>query len=61
MIKELLRSLDYAIFGEVALVMFFIIFVVVVWRAWRSDRQQMQHYAQLVLDETPRKELPNEQ
>ncbi|HMP78416.1 MAG TPA: hypothetical protein PKD54_03080 [Pirellulaceae bacterium] len=51
MIKELLHSLDYSLFGEIALLIFLIVFVAIVLRVFLGDRRQFQRYGDIVLSE----------
>ncbi len=61
MIKELLKSLDYSVFGEIALVIFLCAFVLVVVHVLVADRRRYQAYGELVFTDTSeRKETGHE-
>ncbi len=51
MIKKLTEFLDYAVFAELALILFAIIFVTVVIRTLRMGNETARQQANIVLDD----------
>lgn len=56
MIQQVLKQIDFSLWAEAALVLFFLLFVVIAFRTLRADRRAMQRIAAAALDDT--KEFP---
>lgn len=56
MIKKILSGTDLAVFSEIGLVIFLVVFVAVCYRVLRMRREDVSHDAAIVLHDQPQQE-----
>jgi cbb3-type cytochrome oxidase subunit 3 len=56
MIKDVLQNIDSMVFGQIAMILFGLIFIAVVIYAWTRPKKQMDEWSHIPLSDEPKHE-----